>query len=83
MAIFTDPIKEHADFGPGDAEWLHLLVGDWQLVADLAFADLALWFPHPELGLRGAGPRPALHDAHRVPLRLCGRRRSAATWPRW
>ena len=50
MAIFTDPIREHADFGPGDAEWLHLLVGDWQMVADLAFADLALWFPHPELG---------------------------------
>ena len=24
MAIFTDPIREHADFGPGDAEWLHL-----------------------------------------------------------
>ncbi|MET1153432.1 histidine kinase N-terminal domain-containing protein, partial [Arthrobacter sp.] len=35
MAIFTDPIREHADFGPGDAEWLHLLVGDWQMVADL------------------------------------------------
>ena len=50
MAIFTDPIREHADFGPGDAEWLHLLVGDWQMVADLAFADLALWFPHPDLG---------------------------------
>ncbi|MBT8162523.1 MULTISPECIES: sensor histidine kinase [Arthrobacter] len=50
MAIFTDPIREHADFGPGDAEWLHLLVGDWQMVADLAFADLALWFPHPEYG---------------------------------
>ncbi|AJT41431.1 sensor histidine kinase [Psychromicrobium lacuslunae] len=48
MAIFTDPIREHADFGPGDAEWLHLLVGDWQLIADLAFADLALWFPDPE-----------------------------------
>jgi len=48
MAIFTDPIKEHADFAPGDAEWLHLLVGDWQLVADLAFADLALWFPLPD-----------------------------------
>jgi two-component sensor histidine kinase len=48
VAIFTDPIKDHADFGPGDAEWLHLLVGDWQLVADLAFADLALWFPLPD-----------------------------------
>ncbi|BBE23334.1 hypothetical protein MN0502_22170 [Arthrobacter sp. MN05-02] len=45
MAIFTDPIREYAGFEPGDAEWLHLLVGDWQMVADLAFADLALWFP--------------------------------------
>ena len=45
MAIFTDPIREHSGFAPGDAEWLHLLVGDWQMVADLAFADLALWFP--------------------------------------
>ncbi|MEH0111031.1 histidine kinase N-terminal domain-containing protein [Tersicoccus sp. MR15.9] len=44
MAIFTDPMTRRADFGPGDAEWLHLLVGDWQLVADLAFADLVLWF---------------------------------------
>lgn len=50
MAIFTDPVQEHADFGPGDAEWLHLLVGDWQLVADLAFADLALWFPEQRDG---------------------------------
>ena len=48
MAIFTDPIRDYADFRPGDAEWLHLLVGDWQLIADLAFADLALWFPTPE-----------------------------------
>ncbi|GAA4288428.1 histidine kinase N-terminal domain-containing protein [Georgenia daeguensis] len=28
-----------------DAEWLHQLVGDWQVVADLAFADLVLWLP--------------------------------------
>ncbi|GAA4369990.1 sensor histidine kinase [Paeniglutamicibacter cryotolerans] len=48
MAIFTDPIREYADFGPGDEEWLHLLVGDWQLVSDLAFSDLVLWFPAPE-----------------------------------
>ncbi|MGJ9402332.1 sensor histidine kinase [Arthrobacter sp. KK5.5] len=47
MAIFTDTVREFADFGPGDEEWLHLLVGDWQLVADLAFADLVLWHPAP------------------------------------
>ncbi|WP_210506428.1 sensor histidine kinase [Naasia sp. SYSU D00057] len=28
-----------------DVEWLHLLVGDWQLLADLAFADIVLWVP--------------------------------------
>lgn len=50
MAIFTDPIREYSGFGPGDAEWLHLLVGDWQMVADLAFADLALWFPADDGG---------------------------------
>ena len=26
-----------------DLEWLHALVSDWQLLADLSFADLLLW----------------------------------------
>jgi two-component sensor histidine kinase len=30
---------------PADLEWLHLLVGDWQVLSDLAFADLVLWLP--------------------------------------
>ena len=48
MALITEDLRRKADLGPGDEDWLHLLVGDWQLVADLAFADLALWFPLPE-----------------------------------
>ena len=28
-----------------DVEWLHALVSDWQLLADLSFADLILWAP--------------------------------------
>ena len=28
-----------------DVDWLHRLVGDWQMVADLSFADLTLWLP--------------------------------------
>lgn len=48
MAIFGDMIRERSGLGPGDAEWLHLLVGDWQMIADLSFADLVLWFPTPE-----------------------------------
>jgi len=30
---------------PADVEWLHLLVADGQLLADLAFADIVLWVP--------------------------------------
>lgn len=28
-----------------DADWLLRLVGDWQMLADLSFADLTLWLP--------------------------------------
>jgi two-component sensor histidine kinase len=28
-----------------DLDWLHLLLADWQLLADLSFADLVLWLP--------------------------------------
>ncbi|POH58439.1 sensor histidine kinase [Arthrobacter glacialis] len=45
MAVFADMIRDSSKLGPGDAEWLHLLVGDWQMIADLSFADLVLWFP--------------------------------------
>jgi two-component system, sensor histidine kinase PdtaS len=38
--------------GP-ELEWLHSLVSDWQLLADLSFADLILWVP-----LRGPEPVP-------------------------
>ena len=41
----AEPLLKTGEFGPGDSEWLHLLVGDWQLVADLARGDLVLWFP--------------------------------------
>ena len=33
-----------------DLDWVHLLLADWQLLADLSFADLVLWLP-----VRGAG----------------------------
>ncbi|WP_269937184.1 sensor histidine kinase [Arthrobacter sp. HY1533] len=50
MAVFADMIRDSSVLGPGDAEWLHLLVGDWQMIADLSFADLVLWFPANEGG---------------------------------
>ncbi|PZR54423.1 ATPase [Xylanimonas oleitrophica] len=46
----SDLISQHADLEPADVEWLHLLVGDWQVVSDLAFADLVLWLPSRDGG---------------------------------
>lgn len=31
------------DLDPADLDWLHQLVADWQVIADLSVADLVLW----------------------------------------
>lgn len=33
----------HTDLGPADVEWFDRLLADWQIIADLSFADLVLW----------------------------------------
>lgn len=48
MSTLGDLIARHGALAPRDVEWLHLLVGDWQLISDLAFADLVLWLPTPD-----------------------------------
>ncbi|MGC5048637.1 sensor histidine kinase [Micrococcus porci] len=45
--IASDPLNTHPDLGVEDRAWLQQLVGDWQLIADLALADLVLWCPLP------------------------------------
>ncbi len=45
MSTLSNLAERHGSLGPADLEWLHLLVGDWQMVSDLAFADLVLWLP--------------------------------------
>ncbi|MEX5294258.1 PAS domain-containing sensor histidine kinase [Kocuria sp. CPCC 205268] len=52
---FTEALKDTKDFGPGDYEWLHLLVGDWQLISDLSFCDLVLSFPDDYIPAAGSG----------------------------
>jgi len=39
----VDIVRRHTDMPDADLDWLHLLVGEWQLIADLSFADLLLW----------------------------------------
>src|SRR5215467_13916966 len=38
-------LARRAGMGAVDLEWLHALVSDWELLADLSFADLTLWAP--------------------------------------
>ncbi len=45
MPTLSDLLVSAVDLPPPDVEWLHLLVGDWQLLSDLSFADLVLWVP--------------------------------------
>ena len=43
MATLSELLRARTALADSDMEWLHLLVGDWQLIADLSFADLVLW----------------------------------------
>ena len=42
MADFSQILTTRPDLSDGDREWLHHLVADWQVIADLSFADLLL-----------------------------------------
>ncbi|MBO0598475.1 sensor histidine kinase [Nesterenkonia sp. E16_7] len=57
MAVFQDPLVGHRHLSKDDVEWLHALVGDWQLLSDLAFSDVVLWFPHTEEGFLSSEER--------------------------
>ncbi|MBN6053607.1 histidine kinase N-terminal domain-containing protein [Nonomuraea sp. RK-328] len=57
MPTLSDLVVRHTALDAADLEWLHSLVSDWQLLADLSFADLILWAPllprAPETGGEG------------------------------
>lgn len=43
MAALDDLLAAHTALSQEDSDHLHALVGEWQLLADLSFADLLLW----------------------------------------
>lgn len=45
MPSFTEIVRTRTGLEPGDVAWLQLLQADWQIIADLSFADLVLWLP--------------------------------------
>ena len=45
MPSLAELVRSHTDLEPADVAWLQLLMADWQIIADLSFADLVLWLP--------------------------------------
>ena len=45
VPTLTELVAAHTALEPADVEWLQLLLADWQVIADLSFADLVLWAP--------------------------------------
>jgi len=45
MPSLSELVRHHTDLADPEVEWLHVLVSEWQLLADLSFADLVLWVP--------------------------------------
>ena len=45
MPTLADLVYAQGAADPADVEWLHRLVADGQLLADLAFADIVVWVP--------------------------------------
>ena len=43
MSTLRDLLEEHTALGAREIDHLQRLAGDWQLIADLSFADLLLW----------------------------------------
>jgi two-component sensor histidine kinase len=50
VSTLSDLVQAQGRSSEADSEWLHSLVGDWQLLADLAFADIVLWVPATDGG---------------------------------
>ncbi|TCJ31173.1 sensor histidine kinase [Nocardioides jejuensis] len=48
MPTLDEIARAHTDLDTDELAWLHLLIADWQIVADLSFADLVLWLPDRE-----------------------------------
>ena len=58
MRTLADFLRITPGLDPADVEWLHLLVEDWQVLADLLFSDLVLWIAHEDGWVAAAHARP-------------------------
>lgn len=50
MSTLRELVKRSSKASHADLDWFNQLAADWQLIADLVFADLVLWVPATEGG---------------------------------
>lgn len=55
MSTLSELIQQHSTPNKANLQWLTLLQTEWQLLADLLFADLVLWIPTKAGGFVAAG----------------------------
>lgn len=55
VTTLSELLAGHTDLPGAAVDHLQRIVGDWQLAADLSFADLLLWVGTDELGVDGTG----------------------------
>ena len=48
VPTLSELVRAHTDLDVDDVAWLQALLADWQVIADLSFADLVLWLPDRE-----------------------------------
>jgi two-component sensor histidine kinase len=48
VPTLTQLVRNRTDLDAEDLAWLQALLADWQVIADLSFADLVLWLPDRE-----------------------------------
>lgn len=48
MPTLDDITRHQTSLDRADVAWLHALIAEWQILADLSFADLVLWVPDAE-----------------------------------
>jgi hypothetical protein len=65
-AMQDEIARAHTDLDADELAWLQLLLADWQIIADLSFADLVLWLPDREGAASGPARRCAHHRADGV-----------------
>jgi two-component system, sensor histidine kinase PdtaS len=58
LSTLSDLLAEHTGLSAGQVDHLQLVVAEWQLLADLSFADFLLWVPVDEEYLCVAQARP-------------------------